>query len=131
MAEPRQMGTGGLVIEALDHVSSLFRREVALARTEVSENLNKAVSGLIALAVALIFAVVALNTLSAAIVGWIVSGSGLGVGWASLIVTAVFAVIALILLFWGRSALRARNLAPTRTASSLRRDAESLKETYK
>ena len=120
-----------LVREALTHVSSLVRSEVDLARTEVSENINKAVGALIALAVALVFAIVALNTLSAALVGWVATLTGLGAGWASLIVAVVFAIIAMIFLSKGRSDLKARSLAPTRTAANVQRDANTVREATK
>lgn len=123
--------TGSLLTEALEHVSSLVRKEVNLARTEMSENLNKAIGALISLAVALVFAIVALNTLSAAIVGWVANGFGLSPAWASLIVAAVFAIIASALIIRGKKALQARSLAPTRTTHSLHKDAESVKEAYK
>ncbi|SPJ26474.1 phage holin family protein [Palleronia abyssalis] len=123
--------TLGLVREALTHMSSLVRSEVDLARTEVSENINKAVGALIALAVALVFAIVALNTLSAALVGWVGNILGLSVGWSSLIVAVVFAIIAFAFLSKGKNGLKARSLAPTRTATNVRRDAETVKEAAK
>ena len=131
MADHRETGTGNLIAELMDHVSSLLRKEVDLARTEVAEKMNSALGGIISMAVALVFAIVALNTFSAAIVSWLAEAADLGAGWASLIVTVVFGLIAVLLIMRGKKALQARNLAPSKTAQNLRRDVESVKEAYK
>lgn len=123
--------TLALVREALTQVSTLVRREVDLARTEVSENMNKAVGALISLALALAFGIVALNGISAALVALIVNLFDIGTGWASLIVAILFAVVAVILLSSAKKALQARSLAPTRTATNVQRDAETVKEATK
>lgn len=131
MADHRETGTGNLIAELMDHVSSLLRKEVDLARTEVAEKMNSALGGIISMAVALVFAIVALNTLSAAIVSWLAEAVDLGAGWASLIVTVFFGLIAVMLIMRGKKTLQARNLAPSKTAQNLRRDVESVKEAYK
>ena len=131
MADHRETGTGNLIAELMDHVSSLLRKEVDLARTEVAEKMNSVLGGIISMAVALVFAIVALNTLSAAIVSWVAEAVDLGAGWASLLVTVVFGLIAVMLIMRGKKALQARNLAPSKTAQNLRRDVESVKEAYK
>ncbi|WP_108503043.1 phage holin family protein [Paracoccus indicus] len=131
MADHRETGTGNLIAELMDHVSSLLRKEVDLARTEVAEKMNSALGGIISMAVALVFAIVALNTLSAAIVSWLAEAVDLGAGWASLIVTVVFGLIAVMLIMRGKKTLQARNLAPSKTGQNLRRDVESVKEAYK
>lgn len=123
--------TLSLVREALTQVSTLVRREVDLARTEVGENMNKAVGALISLAMALVFGIVALNGISAALVALIVNLFDIGTGWASLIVAVLFAIIALVLLSKGKKDLQARSLAPTRTATNVQRDAETVKEATK
>lgn len=123
--------TLSLVREALTQVSTLVRREVDLARTEVGENMNKAVGALISLAMALVFGIVALNGISAALVALIVNLFDIGTGWASLIVAVLFAIIALVLLSKGKKDLKARSLAPTRTATNVQRDAETVKEATK
>ncbi|MBU2958363.1 phage holin family protein [Paracoccus sp. 1_MG-2023] len=131
MSDERKAGTGNLIAELMDHVSTLLRKEVDLARTEMGEKLNSALGGIISMAVALVFAIVALNTFSAALVGWIAQATGLGAGWSSLIVTIVFGIIAVALIIRGKNALQARNLVPSKTTQSLRRDVESVKEAYK
>ena len=66
--EPNK-SAGGLLSDALGHVSSLVRSEVDLARAEVSENLNKAGVAIGMIVGAVVVALTALNVLSAALVG--------------------------------------------------------------
>ena len=54
--------------------------------------------------------------------------AGIPAGWSALIVGVVVAVIAYILIYKGTNDLKAGNLAPDRTMSSLRRDAQVAKE---
>jgi TRAP-type C4-dicarboxylate transport system permease small subunit len=122
-------GAPGLVADALAHVSNLVRSEVNLARTEVAENLRSAGMAIGMLAAALVIAITALNVLSAALVAAITE-LGLSAGWSALIVGVVFAIIAFVLASKGMNDLKISNLAPTRTARNVRRDAEAVKEAY-
>jgi len=122
-------GAPGLVADALAHVSNLVRSEVNLARTEVAENLKSAGMAIGLLAAALVIAITALNVLSAALVAAI-TNLGLSAGWSALIVGVVFAIIAFVLASKGMNDLKISNLAPTRTAKNVRRDAEAVKEAY-
>ena len=121
--------SGGLVADALSHVGNLVREEVNLARAEVSENVNRAFMAIGMLAAALVLALTALNVLSAALVAAI-TNMGLDAGWAALIVGVVLGVIALAMAAKGRSDLKLSSLAPTRTARSVRKDADAVRETY-
>jgi TRAP-type C4-dicarboxylate transport system permease small subunit len=122
-------GAPGLVADALAHVSNLVRNEVNLARTEVAENLRSAGVAIGMLAAAMVIAITALNVLSAALVAAI-TNLGLSAGWSALIVGVVFAIIAFVLASKGMNDLKISNLAPTRTAKNVRRDAEAVKEAY-
>jgi hypothetical protein len=51
-------------------------------------------------------------------------------GWAALIVGVLFAIIAFMLASKGMNDLKIKNIAPTRTAKNVRRDAEAVKEAY-
>ena len=119
----------GLVGEALTHVSNLVREEVNLARTEISENVSRAGLAIGMIAAGLVLALTALNVLSAALVAAI-ANMGIDAGWAALIVGVALGVIALALAIKGRNDLKLSSLAPTRTARSVRRDAEAVKEAY-
>jgi uncharacterized integral membrane protein len=114
-----------LVHEATD----LLRKEVALAKSEISQKATQVKSGVSCIAIggALLFAAL-LFFLNAA-VAWVASMMPDAPVWApSLIVAAVVAVIGGIVLMVGRSSLDTKNLAPRRTVESLRRDAHVVKE---
>lgn len=124
-----EKGAPGLVADALAHVSNLVRNEVNLARAEVSENVKNMAVAVGMLAASLVIAIVALNVLAAALVAAI-TNMGIDAGWSALIVGVLFAVIAFALASKGMNDLKIRNLAPTRTATNVRRDAEAVKEAY-
>lgn len=119
--------TPSLVSDMLTQFSNLMRKEVALAKTEVSENLSRAGTALGLIAAGAIVVLVALNVLAAALVAGITE-LGLDAAWASLIVGLGFAVIAFVMVSKGINNLKLESLAPSRTAKNVRRDAETLKE---
>lgn len=121
--------TGGLLSDALTHVSSLVRSEVDLARAEVNENLKSAGVALGMIAGAVVVALTALNVLSAALVAAFTE-AGIPAGWSALIVGVVFAIIAYVMLNKGTNDLKLSSLAPTRTAKNVKRDAKAVKEVY-
>ena len=129
MTEPRPDNRpfSELVTDALDQFAALVRGEVALVRAEVDQKLHRAMSGVWLVVAAVIFALVALNVLSAALVAG-VAELGLATGWAALIVGVAF--LGLALAFWmaGAKALKPDALTPDRTARNLRRDATTIKE---
>ena len=120
---------GGLLNDALSHVSSLVRSEVDLARAEVNENLKSAgvVVGLIMGAI--VVALTALNVLTAALVAALTE-AGIDAGLSALIVGVVLAIIAYVMVNKGTNDLKLSSLAPTRTAKNVKRDAEAVKEVY-
>lgn len=129
--ETTQRSASSLIGDALTHMSSLVRKEVDLARAEVSENMTRAIVAIGLLAAALIFALTALNVLAAALVAAIavlLEEYGIGAGWAALIVGVLFAIIAAIMASKGANDLKGTSLAPTRTAENLRKDRDAVKE---
>lgn len=123
--DPRS--TVRLVADMFAHLGGMMRGEVALAKAELRENLHAARRGVALLAGAAVLAVVALNVLTGALIAAL-SAAGLHPGWAALLVGLAIAVVALVLARTGAAALDPGNLAPRRTASNLKRDAETLKE---
>jgi len=121
--------TGSLLSDALSQMGRLVRGEVALARAEVEENLRAAAAGVGMLVAAAVIALTALNVLAAALVAAL-SELGIEGAWAALIVGGLLAVVALTLAMTGANRLKATSLTPDRTAANLRRDAETLRETY-
>jgi len=130
MTDQTQTGNksaAGLLSDAIAHMSSLVRKEVDLARAEVSENVNRAGVAVGLLAGALVIALVALNVLAAALVAGLTEW-GLEAGWASLIVGLMLAVIALAMAVKAKNDLKLSNITPSRTAKNVQRDAQALKE---
>lgn len=117
----------GLLGDALRETTDLARKEIALFRTEMSNNLRSLFLGLGMMVGAAVFAVVALLVLTDALVKWlatVVNSEAL----AALIVGAVFLAIGIGLALWGRSAMSLSTLTPTRTTRQVRQDARVLSE---
>lgn len=117
----------GLLSDAIAHMSALVRKEVDLARAEVSENISRASVAIGLLAGALVIALTALNVLAAALVAGLVEW-GMEPGWASLLVGLVLGALALVLALKAKNDLKLSNIAPTRTVKNVQRDAQALKE---
>lgn len=129
MSTDPNKSTGGLLSDALGHVSSLVRNEVDLARAEVNENLKSAGVAVGLIIGAVVVALSALNVLSAALVAAL-TDAGIPAGWAALIVGVVFAIIALVMANKGTNDLKLSSLAPSRTTKNVKRDAQAVKEVY-
>ena len=108
-------------------ISTLFRKEIQLARAETSEKISQSMVAIGAIAGGAILALAALLVLLQALV---IAISELGVppGWASLIVGVFVAAIAYFMIHKGTNDLKASSLAPSRTIDSLRSDANMAKE---
>jgi hypothetical protein len=126
--DERSLGT--LFSELSQETTTLVQQEVALAKAELSEKLahlgravaSLAIGGLVLFAGLLVLldaAVYGLSTLlPPELRPWL----------AALIVGGVVAGIGFVLLQKGRSTLHSATLAPQRTAESLRRDKDMVKE---
>jgi drug/metabolite transporter (DMT)-like permease len=116
-----------LLADLTNSVTTLFRKEIELARAELAEKFSDAGIAVGSLAAGGILALAALIVLLQALV-IALTELGLAPGWASLIVGVVVAIIAFALIYKGMNDLKASNLAPTRTVEALRRDAHMVKE---
>jgi Putative Actinobacterial Holin-X, holin superfamily III len=116
-----------LLVDLSNSITTLFRKELQLARAETSEKVTQIGVALGSIAGGAILALAALIVLLQALVIGIAE-AGVPAGWASLIVGVIVAVIAYILIHKGTSDLKASNLAPSRTVDSLKRDAQVAKE---
>jgi Putative Actinobacterial Holin-X, holin superfamily III len=116
-----------LLADLTESVTTLFRQEIQLARAETSEKITQVGVAIGAIAAGAILALAALIVLLQALVIGITE-AGVPAGWAALIVGVVVAVIAYVLIHKGTNDLKASNLAPDRTMSSLKRDAQVVKE---
>jgi hypothetical protein len=116
-----------LLVDLSNSITTLFRKEIQLARAETSEKVTQIGVALGSIAGGAILALAALIVLLQALVIGIAE-AGVPAGWASLIVGVIVAVIAYVLIHKGTSDLKASNLAPNRTVDSLKRDAQVAKE---
>lgn len=122
---------GGLASD----ISTLFRKEIELAKAETSEKVTQVVGGVELLLGGAVLGLAALGVLLAAAVSalaaWFVS---MGMGQtgaeslAAVIVGVIVAAVAWLLVSRGLAALKGANLKLERTASSLNRDAAVVKE---
>jgi len=124
-----------LVSGLVGDISSLFRKEIDLAKTEASEKMSSALGGIEMLAVGAVFAIGAVGVLlSALVTGLAAFFVHLGMqdqnasALAAVIVGVVVALIAWRMMSSGIATLRGTSLSLERTATSLRRDADVVKE---
>lgn len=124
-----------LVTGLVGDLSGLFRKEIDLAKTETSEKISHAMGGVEMLMVGMVFAIGAIGVLLSALVT-AVSAFFVARGMsepnadalAAGIVGVVIAILAWLLMSRGLAILRRTNLSLERTTTSLRRDAEVVKE---
>ena len=117
---------GELFSDLSSDLSNLMRKEVQLAKTEMSENISRTVKNAILLVVAAIFVVFALFAL---IVAAIYGLSTIVAPWlAALIVAGALLVIAGALAMIGLSALKKASLAPKETVRTLQEDVQWAKQ---
>ncbi|NJM81466.1 MAG: phage holin family protein [Tabrizicola sp.] len=127
ISDQRTEPTARILGEVLSAATDLVRNEVDLARAEATDSLKSAAVGVGLLAAALVVAMVALNLLTGAIVGFLVA-QGWMAGSAAMIVCIGIVVIAGILVSVGLGKLSAFSLAPKRAVRSVRRDAAVIRE---
>jgi hypothetical protein len=116
-----------LLGEALRESGDLAQKEFMLFRTEMTQNVRMMFVGLGMMVAAAVFSVAALMLFTEALVDWlatILDSRAL----SALIVGGVMALIAIGLVLYGRHALSAASLVPTRTVRSVKRDAEVFSE---
>jgi hypothetical protein len=116
-----------LLADLTESITTLFRKEIQLARAETSEKLSQAGIAMGAIAGGAILALAALIVLLQALV-IALTEAGLPPGWSALIVGLIVALVAYLMIHKGTKDLKANNLAPNRTMDSLKRDAQVVKE---
>lgn len=122
---------GGLVSD----VSGLLRKEIDLAKTEASEKISSALSGVETLVVGIVLAIGAVGVFLSALVSGLATllvHSGMtdegAHGLAALIIAIVIGGLAWLLVSKGLAGLRGANFKLDRTTASLRRDVDVVKE---
>ena len=121
-------GPIGLMSNVIDHTTRLVKGEIDLARAEMQENLSKAIRAIGLIAGSVVVILVALNVLAAAGVAALAE-TGMGAGWAALLVGGILLVIGIVMVLKGKNDLSLVSLAPTRTATNIKRDVRTVKET--
>ncbi|MDQ4061445.1 MAG: phage holin family protein [Pseudomonadota bacterium] len=116
-----------LFTDLVTQLTTLFRKEIQLARTEVSEKVTVAASGIGYIVGGAVLGIAALVILLQAAVAWLVR-AGIPDQWANLIVGVVVAVIAFVLVRMGMNSLKADKLTPAKTVEQLQRDATTARE---
>jgi uncharacterized membrane protein YqjE len=122
-ADLRRLPTGEIVKELAEEMSSLVRAELDLARAELTEKGKRAGIGLGELGAAGIVALYAVGALTACFIALLALVSPV---WAAaLVVTVVYAIIALVLYLVGRQQLQ-QGVPPTpeRTQQTIKENIE-------
>jgi len=123
-ADPRSVPQ--LLSDLARELTTLFKKEGQLIRAELSEKANKLGVGIGSAAAGAIVLLVALNVLAAALVAAIAQIGDMGVGWASLIVGVILAIIGAVLVRQGTAQMT--DLTPERTVNQVSQDANLVKD---
>ncbi|MGD7003458.1 phage holin family protein [Corynebacterium halotolerans] len=99
----RNESLGEMFSSFADHISTLFRQELTLAKAEATDSAKKAGAGAGMLAGAAVGGFFVLMFLSLAL-AWAL-GNVMDMGWAALIVAAIWAVITAVLALVGKQRL--------------------------
>jgi hypothetical protein len=116
-----------LFTEMIEHLTTLFRKEVALAKAEAREKVQQATNAIIYIAIGAVLALAALVVLLFGIAA-LLAAAGLEEHWSLLIVAIVAALIGGGILWKGMNDLKASNLTPERTVNQIRADVRTAKE---
>lgn len=120
---------GDLVSELTGDLSKLMRQELELAKAEIRQEATKAGKATGMLAAAGFAGYLTTVLLSLALV--FALGAIMPLGWAALIVGALWGIAGAVLYTSGRAKLRTVNPKPERTVETLKEDAEWAKHPTK
>ena len=112
--------------DVLSDLANLFRKELRLARAELSSNVSAKLRASVWLTLAGLFGFLALALILGALVVWITTFD-VSLHFAFLIVAAGVGILAVLAYFAGRTEAKAE-LAPSRTISQVKQDIEITKE---
>lgn len=113
---------GELIGEVTSGLSTLLRQELELAKVEAKAEATKAGKGAGMLAGAGVAGHLTLVFLTLTVM--FALDNVMGTGWAALVVTLVWAVVAAVLASVGRKKLKTVNPKPEQTVQSLKEDAQ-------
>ncbi|NIZ89530.1 phage holin family protein [Kineosporiaceae bacterium B12] len=119
---PRERSLGEIVGSITTELSTLVRQEITLAKTELRQDAKTAGKGAGLLAGAGVAGHLFLIALTGLIV--IALGGLIGYGWAALIVTVVWGIVAAVLAKSGQKALKQIPPPLEKTTETLKEDAQ-------
>jgi hypothetical protein len=122
----RQRSLPEALSDTLSDLADLFRKELQLARAELSSNVSTKLRGGIWLGITGLFAVLAVALILGALVAWITTFN-VSLHVSFLIVAAGVGIVAVLAYFAGRSDAQAE-LTPSRTIRQVKQDIETTKE---
>ncbi len=119
--EPREPSLGELVGEIGEDLSKLFRQELELAKVEIRQEATKAgkAAGMLGGA-GVAGHITALFVTLAVMFGL---GNLIGLGWAALVVSVIWAVVAGVLFSSGRTRMKQVSPMPEQSVETLKEDA--------
>ena len=123
--EVEQTSVGELIGNISNDLSTLFRQEVELAKAELKQEASKAGKAAGMLGAAGYAGHLTAVLLSFALV--FALGNVMDLGWAALIVGAIWGIAAAVLFVNGRKKLKTVDPVPHRTVDTLKEDAQWLK----
>lgn len=113
--------------DLVNQMSSLFRTEISLFRSEMRDNMRRAGTGAGEIGAGAMIIQASLIILLIALVHAIDSVTGIGYGWSSLAVGVLFALIGAALLKRGKDNI-AQSPIPDRTQRQVEKDVRLVKE---
>jgi hypothetical protein len=121
---------GALISDLAQDTSNLVQQEVALAKAEMSEKVSQVGKGVTALAIGAVVLLAGLLALLDAVIYGLaeILPEALSPWLGALIVGVILAAVGYIMVQNGREEIKSTTLTPERTAASLQRDKEMVKE---
>jgi hypothetical protein len=120
--DERTRSIPGIVIDLINQFATLLRKESQLARAEISENVNRAIMGIVMAIAAAVLLIPALVVLLMAAV-YALEAAGLASYWSALIAGGAALVVGVVLMLIGVNRLKAKNLIPHKTIHQFQEDA--------
>jgi hypothetical protein len=122
----RNFGLVQALTDLLADLADLLRKELQLAKTEITEKIVSGLRASVWMVVAGVLGMVAALLLLEAAV-FAIASFGIALHWSCLLVAAVLASCAAAAFFQGRAAAQ-HELLPTRTAKQISQDIKTAKE---
>ncbi len=119
---------GALLSDALGQLSKLLQIELALAKTEIKNEMSMAAVGIALLGAGLLVLIPAIVMVLLAIAAALTDGGGFSSAVANLISAVIGGIVAAILIAVAVVKIRSMQLPPRRTVEQLRKDRQTLSE---